>query len=105
MSEYIVRQYKKDNLQIIADFLIENSAYQVNESELTSQNIELSFKVKEIERFYLLFHGNKLIGTTRMFNYIYSAKQFQNGIYSGFLLLDPTERNSSAIKVLVDATH
>lgn len=102
---FYVRNYKKSDYQMLADFFNKNRVYQVNNAPLTAQDVELTFKAKEIKRMYLLFEKNKLIGTSGLFNFIYEGIYVNDGIYSGFLLIDSNQRNGQAIKALYETLY
>lgn len=98
--DYIVRECTQEDYQDICDFFNRNNAYQVNDIPLNVEDVKLSFALKEMKHFYGLFYNGKLVGSTGLFDFIYEAKHFRNSIFSGFLLIDPTVRDGSAIKKL-----
>lgn len=100
MDKYIVRECTSDDYQTIADFFNNNEAYQVDNYPLTYEDISISFELKEIRHFYGLFLNDKLVGTTALFHFIFEAVHYNDSIFSGFLLIDPSLRDGSAIRNL-----
>lgn len=99
-NQYTIKKYTSQNFSDIKDFFNKHSKYQIGNEKLEIEDIELSFKAKEIDSMYLLYYNNVLVGTSATFHFIYQGYYFENSIYTGFLLIDSNHRMGSAIKKL-----
>lgn len=101
--KYIVRTATEEDSEQIADFFNRNSAYQVDTEGLSEHDVQLSFDVKEIKKLFLLMNDNKIVGTSGMFDFVFEGTVHPGSTYSGFLLIDPSVRDGTAIRTLYES--
>ena len=90
-----------DDYPEIVNLFNKNKVYQFPDGRpLTTEDFDLSMKVKEVHPFFLLHQNGKLIGTSAFFKFITHECLDVDSSFSGFLLIDSENRGGQAISYL-----
>lgn len=90
-----------DDYPEIVNLFNKNKVYQFPDGRpLTTEDFDLTMKVKEVQPFFLLRQNGKLIGTSAFFKFITHECLDTDSSFSGFLLIDSENRGGQAISYL-----
>ncbi|WP_074564883.1 hypothetical protein [Streptococcus equinus] len=90
-----------DDYPEIVNLFNKNKVYQFPDGRpLTTEDFDLTMKVKEVQPFFLLRQNRKLIGTSAFFKFITHECLDTDSSFSGFLLIDSENRGGQAISYL-----